>query len=54
MSHQLDIVYAGTPLQKADKALIMIHGRGATQKAFSRYRNCLMWRARVVSSTGNK
>ena len=33
MSHQLDIVYAGTPLQKADKALIMIHGRGATPES---------------------
>ena len=29
MSHQLDILYAGTPLEQADKALIMLHGRGA-------------------------
>ena len=29
MSHQLDILYAGTPLEQADKTLIMLHGRGA-------------------------
>ncbi len=33
MSHQLDIVYAGTPLKEAEKALIMLHGRGATPES---------------------
>ena len=30
MSHNINIKYAGTPLEKAKKALIMLHGRGAT------------------------
>ena len=30
MSHNIDIKYAGLPLEKAKKALIMLHGRGAT------------------------
>ncbi len=30
MAHQLNIVRAGTALNKAEKALIMIHGRGGT------------------------
>lgn len=30
MTHQLDIKFAGTPLEQADKALIMIHGRGGS------------------------
>lgn len=30
MAHTLDIKTAGLPLDKADKALIMIHGRGAS------------------------
>ena len=29
MNHTLDILYGGEPLEKADKALIMLHGRGA-------------------------
>ena len=33
MSHQLDIVYGGTPLREADKALIMLHGRGANPES---------------------
>ena len=33
MSHKLDILYAGTPLESADKALIMLHGRGATPES---------------------
>lgn len=28
MAHELNIVYSGTPLDKAQKALIMLHGRG--------------------------
>ena len=30
MSHNINIKYAGTPLENAKKALIMLHGRGAT------------------------
>ena len=30
MSHNIDIKYAGIPLASAKKALIMLHGRGAT------------------------
>lgn len=29
MAHQLHIVYSGKPLEQAQKALIMLHGRGA-------------------------
>lgn len=29
MSHQLQVTYAGKPLNQAQKALIMLHGRGA-------------------------
>ncbi|WP_298646204.1 dienelactone hydrolase family protein [uncultured Proteiniphilum sp.] len=29
MTHQLHIVYSGKPLEQAQKALIMLHGRGA-------------------------
>ena len=33
MNHKLDIKYAGVPLEKAKKALIMLHGRGATAES---------------------
>ena len=33
MSHNLDIRQAGAPLEKAKKALIMLHGRGATAES---------------------
>ena len=33
MNHTLNIKYAGTPLEKASKALIMLHGRGATAES---------------------
>lgn len=33
MSHNINIKYAGTPLEKAKKALIMLHGRGATAES---------------------
>lgn len=33
MSHNIDIKYAGLPLEKAKKALIMLHGRGATAES---------------------
>ena len=33
MNHTLNIKYAGAPLDKASKALIMLHGRGATAES---------------------
>ena len=33
MSHNINIKYAGTPLENAKKALIMLHGRGATAES---------------------
>ena len=33
MSHNINIKYAGTPLESAKKALIMLHGRGATAES---------------------
>ena len=33
MNHKLDFKYAGVPLEKAKKALIMLHGRGATAES---------------------
>lgn len=33
MNHTLNIKYAGAPLDKANKALIMLHGRGATAES---------------------
>ena len=33
MNHTLNIKYAGAPLEKASKALIMLHGRGATAES---------------------
>lgn len=33
MEHQLQISYAGKPLMQAQKALIMLHGRGADAKS---------------------
>ena len=33
MSHVLDIKYAGEPLNSAKKALIMLHGRGASAES---------------------
>ena len=33
MSHNIDIKYAGIPLASAKKALIMLHGRGATAES---------------------
>src|SRR5690554_7718167 len=33
MSHKIEIKYAGEPLDSAQKALIMLHGRGATAQS---------------------
>ncbi len=30
MLHKKDFKYSGTPLEQAEKALIMVHGRGGT------------------------